>query len=102
MTTGRAAQQKAIRNVLRRIDNQTPGNLTAWEEVYSRWKEYTPSVRAAVEAEALAVPLAPGQVHAGSAAAKKTRRTYSCCRFSYVRVLRRFKLCVPCFLLASR
>ena len=77
MTTGRAAQQKAIRNVLRRIDTQTPGNVTAWEEVYSRWKEYTPSVRAAVETESLAQPLAAGQVHPVPAAPKKTRRMSS-------------------------
>ena len=77
MTTGRAAQQKAIRNVLRRIDTPSPGNLTAWEDVFQRWKEYTPTVRAAVEAESMAQPLAPGQVHPVPAAPKKTRRTHS-------------------------
>ncbi|KAI9294940.1 hypothetical protein K502DRAFT_360889 [Neoconidiobolus thromboides FSU 785] len=38
LVTGRVAQQKSIRKILRLVQIQTPGNLLAWEEVYKRWK----------------------------------------------------------------
>jgi neurofibromin 1 len=38
---GRKAQQKRIRKYLRLMNQPTPGNLAAWEEVYQRWKALT-------------------------------------------------------------
>ena len=44
LSTGRQAQQKAIRNTLRLVERQTTGNYAAWEAVYNRWHMYTPFV----------------------------------------------------------
>ena len=41
LSTGRQAQQKAIRNWLKRVERYTVGNFIAWEEVYNRWQFYT-------------------------------------------------------------
>lgn len=38
---GRKAQQKRVRKYLRMITTPTPGVLTAWEEVFKRWKILT-------------------------------------------------------------
>ncbi|KAI9597754.1 hypothetical protein BDF19DRAFT_434347 [Syncephalis fuscata] len=38
LVTGRVAQQKRIRKMLRMMDRQTPGNQAAWEEAYKRWR----------------------------------------------------------------
>lgn len=38
---GRKAQQKRIRKYLRMLPHHTPGNLTAWEEAWKRWKQLT-------------------------------------------------------------
>src|SRR5690606_1162368 len=38
LVTGRVAQQKRIRKMLRMMNKQTPGNLGAWYEAYKRWK----------------------------------------------------------------
>ncbi|KJE90496.1 neurofibromatosis 1 [Capsaspora owczarzaki ATCC 30864] len=43
--TGRAAQQKRIRGLLRRLICQTEGNLQAWEETSSRWTNLTTQLR---------------------------------------------------------
>lgn len=41
---GRKAQQKRVRKYLRMITTPTTGILTAWEEVWKRWKVLTPIV----------------------------------------------------------
>ncbi|CAO3639828.1 unnamed protein product [Cunninghamella echinulata] len=38
---GRKAQQKRVRKFLRMMNQPTPGNLAAWEEVWKRWKALT-------------------------------------------------------------
>lgn len=38
---GRASQQKKIRKLLKRVEIQTKANITAFLEVYTRWKNYT-------------------------------------------------------------
>eukprot|EP01114_Cavostelium_apophysatum_P004552 TRINITY_DN1484_c0_g1_i2.p1 TRINITY_DN1484_c0_g1~~TRINITY_DN1484_c0_g1_i2.p1 ORF type:complete len:1402 (-),score=458.43 TRINITY_DN1484_c0_g1_i2:3446-7651(-) len=44
LSTGRVAQQLAIRKLLRRVERQTNGNFAAWQEVYERFTVYTPVV----------------------------------------------------------
>ncbi|CAG8574310.1 8733_t:CDS:10, partial [Diversispora eburnea] len=39
--SGRMAQQKRIRKLLRRMKIPTQGNVTAWEEAYKRWRHLT-------------------------------------------------------------
>ena len=41
LSTGRAAQQKAIRSLLRTVRQSTQGNLGAWEEAYVRFQMYS-------------------------------------------------------------
>ncbi|KAG9291425.1 hypothetical protein G9A89_021843 [Geosiphon pyriformis] len=41
MVTGRMAQQKRTRKLLRLMNKPTPGNLAAWEEAWKRWKLLT-------------------------------------------------------------
>eukprot|EP01094_Clydonella_sp_ATCC50884_P006709 TRINITY_DN1591_c0_g1_i1.p1 TRINITY_DN1591_c0_g1~~TRINITY_DN1591_c0_g1_i1.p1 ORF type:complete len:2499 (-),score=1256.67 TRINITY_DN1591_c0_g1_i1:167-7663(-) len=41
LSTGRQAQQKAVRSTLRKVERQTLGNYTAWQEVYQRFQQYT-------------------------------------------------------------
>lgn len=43
-STGRQAQQKAVRSKLRRVERQTPGNTNAWEEIFRRYEMYTTAV----------------------------------------------------------
>ncbi|KAF9578599.1 Ras GTPase activating protein ira2, partial [Lunasporangiospora selenospora] len=38
---GRMSQQKRLRKIIRQISQPTPGNLGAWEEAYTRWKNIT-------------------------------------------------------------
>ncbi|KAI0230569.1 Ras GTPase activating protein ira2 [Massospora cicadina] len=38
LVTGRVAQQKSIRKVFRLLRHQTHANLSAWEDVYKRWR----------------------------------------------------------------
>ncbi|KAI8328834.1 hypothetical protein BC941DRAFT_216115 [Chlamydoabsidia padenii] len=42
---GRKAQQKRIRKYLRMMNQPSPGNMAAWEEVYKRWKLLTKQIR---------------------------------------------------------
>lgn len=49
LVTGRKAQQKRIRKLLRMISNYTPGNLAAWEEAWKRWKILTQIMTKPVE-----------------------------------------------------
>lgn len=41
LSTGRQAQQKAVRSTLRKVERGTAGNIAAWLEVYERFQEYT-------------------------------------------------------------
>ncbi|KAK7488237.1 hypothetical protein BaRGS_00020544 [Batillaria attramentaria] len=41
LTTGRAALQKRIMALLRKIDQSTPGNSQAWEDTYRNWDAVT-------------------------------------------------------------
>ncbi|XP_025089019.1 neurofibromin-like isoform X4 [Pomacea canaliculata] len=41
LTTGRAALQKRIMGLLRKIDQSTPGNSQAWEDTYRNWDAVT-------------------------------------------------------------
>ena len=50
LSTGRQAQQKAIRTILKKVDRRTPGNFVAWDEVCYRWNIYTNVVKANEEA----------------------------------------------------
>ena len=52
LSTGRQAQQKAIRTILKKVDRRTPGNFVAWDEVCFRWNIYTNVVKANEEAVA--------------------------------------------------
>jgi hypothetical protein len=49
LSTGRVAQQLAIRKLLRRIDRPTAGNFKAWQEIFDRWDPYTQAVKALTE-----------------------------------------------------
>ena len=44
VSTGRQAQQKAIRNILRLVEKQTEGNYAAWLGVHERWKLYSQAI----------------------------------------------------------
>eukprot|EP01119_Soliformovum_irregulare_P019017 TRINITY_DN5943_c0_g1_i1.p1 TRINITY_DN5943_c0_g1~~TRINITY_DN5943_c0_g1_i1.p1 ORF type:complete len:2529 (-),score=855.67 TRINITY_DN5943_c0_g1_i1:42-7628(-) len=44
LSTGRVAQQLAIRRLLRTVERQTPGNFGAWQQVYDRWDKLTKTV----------------------------------------------------------
>ena len=50
LSTGRQAQQKAIRTILKTVNRQTVGNFTAWDEVCFRWQIITTAVKANEEA----------------------------------------------------
>jgi len=52
LSTGRQAQQKAIRTILKKVDRRTPGNFVAWDEVCFRWNIYTTVVKANEETAA--------------------------------------------------
>eukprot|EP00743_Colponemidia_sp_Colp-15_P006314 GILK01006793.1.p1 GENE.GILK01006793.1~~GILK01006793.1.p1 ORF type:complete len:2194 (+),score=417.78 GILK01006793.1:164-6583(+) len=39
LVTGRAAQQKAVRKLLREVQAQTVGNIQAWGVVFARWRK---------------------------------------------------------------
>ncbi|XP_018604171.2 neurofibromin isoform X3 [Scleropages formosus] len=41
MSTGRAALQKRVMALLRRIEHPTPGNTEAWEDTYAKWEHAT-------------------------------------------------------------
>eukprot|EP00002_Diphylleia_rotans_P008478 TRINITY_DN1834_c0_g2_i3.p1 TRINITY_DN1834_c0_g2~~TRINITY_DN1834_c0_g2_i3.p1 ORF type:complete len:2567 (-),score=480.65 TRINITY_DN1834_c0_g2_i3:159-7859(-) len=41
LKTGRVAQQKAIRTILKKVERQSDGNLEAWQRAYQRWKTLT-------------------------------------------------------------
>lgn len=49
IVTGRKAQQKRIRKLLRMMTRGTPGNLAAWEEAWKRWKTLTQAVARPIE-----------------------------------------------------
>ncbi|RUS29150.1 hypothetical protein BC938DRAFT_480989 [Jimgerdemannia flammicorona] len=49
IVTGRKAQQKRIRKLLRMMTRGTPGNLAAWEEAWKRWKILTQAVARPIE-----------------------------------------------------
>ncbi|XP_048582480.1 neurofibromin-like isoform X2 [Nematostella vectensis] len=40
-TAGRASLQKKIMALLRQLDRQTPGNVQAWDDTYTRWQRLT-------------------------------------------------------------
>ena len=40
LTTGRAAMQKKLMALLRRIEHSTTGVVTAWEDTYRNWEGY--------------------------------------------------------------
>ncbi|KAL0094126.1 hypothetical protein F4703DRAFT_1816773 [Phycomyces blakesleeanus] len=44
IVTGRKSQQKQIRRLLRMMSHYAPGNISAWEEAWKRWKNLTPSI----------------------------------------------------------
>ncbi|XP_073471103.1 neurofibromin isoform X2 [Aquarana catesbeiana] len=41
MSLGRAALQKRVMALLRRIEHPTPGNTEAWEDTYAKWEQAT-------------------------------------------------------------
>ncbi|XP_077338541.1 neurofibromin isoform X3 [Lithobates pipiens] len=41
MSLGRAALQKRVMALLRRIEHPTPGNTEAWEDTYTKWEQAT-------------------------------------------------------------
>nr|DBA33335.1 TPA: hypothetical protein GDO54_001034 [Pyxicephalus adspersus] len=41
MSMGRAALQKRVMALLRRIEHPTPGNTEAWEDTYAKWEQAT-------------------------------------------------------------
>ncbi|XP_039612599.1 neurofibromin isoform X2 [Polypterus senegalus] len=41
LSTGRAALQKRVMALLRRIEHTTPGNTEAWEDTYTKWEQAT-------------------------------------------------------------
>ncbi|KAM5179674.1 neurofibromin isoform 2-T2 [Mantella aurantiaca] len=41
MSLGRAALQKRVMSLLRRIEHPTPGNTEAWEDTYAKWEQAT-------------------------------------------------------------
>ena len=45
LSTGRQAQQKSIRTILKKVDHRTPGNFVAWDEICYRWNIYTQIVK---------------------------------------------------------
>ena len=53
LSTGRQAQQKAIRNILQKIERTTTGNFNAWNEIYARWHNFTVLVKLNEEKENL-------------------------------------------------
>ncbi|KAI9020828.1 hypothetical protein CLU79DRAFT_835831, partial [Phycomyces nitens] len=44
IVTGRKSQQKQIRRLLRMMSHYAPGNISAWEEAWKRWKKLTPAI----------------------------------------------------------
>lgn len=52
VTTGREVQQRAIRKVLRQVEQPTNGNYTAWYKLYDRFKLFTSAIIRNIELEA--------------------------------------------------